>query len=74
MVRLGVEELGEDEFKRRSGAFDEAKKEVTQAGAGGKAHQKADDVDNPAEPQNQKPATTNQQLVNHLLTCAYQGT
>ncbi|HET9504211.1 MAG TPA: NAD(+) synthase [Hymenobacter sp.] len=74
MVRLGVEELGEDEFKRRSGAFDEAKKVVTQAGAGGKAHQKADDVDNPTEPENQKPETRNQQLVNHLLTCAYQGT
>ena len=74
MVRLGVEELGIDEFKRRSGAFDEAKKEVTQAGAGGAARQQATDVDDPSKAQNQKPATENQQLVNHLLTCAYQGT
>lgn len=74
MVRLGVEELGVDEFKRRSGAFDEAKKVVTQPGAGGTAQQRATDVDNPAEPENQKPKTENQQLVNHLLTCAYQGT
>jgi len=74
MVRLGVEELGVDEFKRRSGAFDEAKKVVTQPGAGGTAQQQATDVDNPAEPENQKPKTENQQLVNHLLTCAYQGT
>ncbi|MVN78449.1 NAD(+) synthase [Hymenobacter sp. HMF4947] len=74
MVRLGVAELGEEEFKWRSGAFEAAKTEVVQAGAGGAAHQQATDVDNPAEAENQKPITTNQQLVNHLLTCAYQGT
>ncbi|MDJ0365743.1 NAD(+) synthase [Hymenobacter sp. H14-R3] len=74
MVRLGVAELGEEEFKRRSGAFDEAKTEVVQTGAGGAAHQTAIDVDNAAETQNQKPDTANQALVNHLLTCAYQGT
>jgi NAD+ synthase (glutamine-hydrolysing) len=74
MVRLGVEELGEEEFKRRSGAFDEAKAVTVQAGAGGAAVQQADDVNNAAAPENQKPATANQQLVNHLLTCAYQGT
>jgi NAD+ synthase (glutamine-hydrolysing) len=74
MVRLGVEELGVEEFKRRSGAFDEAKKVVTQPGAGGTAQQQATDVDNPTEAENQKPVTINQQLVNHLLTCAYQGT
>jgi len=74
MVRLGVAELGEEEFKRRSGAFDEAKTEVVQTGAGGKATQQAVDVENQAAPENQKPTTTNQQLVNHLLTCAYQGT
>ena len=66
MVRLGVAELGLAEFKRRSGAFDDAKTEVTQAGAGGKATQVAQDVPNTE--------TSNQQLVNHLLTCAYQGT
>jgi NAD+ synthase (glutamine-hydrolysing) len=74
MVRLGVEELGEAEFKRRSGAFDEAKATTVQAGAGGAAVQQADDVNNATAPENQKPATANQVLVNHLLTCAYQGT
>ncbi|RZL16655.1 MAG: NAD(+) synthase [Hymenobacter sp.] len=74
MVRLGVAELGEEEFKRRSGAFDEAKTSVVQTGGGGAARQEATDVDNAAEPENQKPATANQALVNHLLTCAYQGT
>jgi len=74
MVRLGVAELGEAEFKRRSGAFDEAKTAVVQTGAGGQATQQAVDVENQAAPANQKPTTTNQQLVNHLLTCAYQGT
>jgi NAD+ synthase (glutamine-hydrolysing) len=74
MVRLGVEELGVEEFKRRSGAFDTAKTATVQAGAGGAAAQQADDVNNSAAPENQKPTSTNQELVNHLLTCAYQGT
>jgi NAD+ synthase (glutamine-hydrolysing) len=74
MVRLGVEELGEEEFKRRSGAFEPAKAEVVHTGAGGAAQQQATDVDNPTKAENQKPQTTNQALVNHLLTCAYQGT
>ena len=68
MVRLGVEELGVEEFKRRSGCFPETAKVVTQEGAGGKAAQV---VESPA------PATGlrgNQQLVRQLLTCAYQGT
>ena len=68
MVRLGVEELGVEEFKRRSGCFPEIAKVVTQEGAGGKAAQV---VESPA------PATglnSNQQLVRQLLTCAYQGT
>ena len=39
MVRLGVEELGVAEFKRRSGAFDAAKTDVVQTGAGGAAEQ-----------------------------------
>ena len=69
MVRLGVEELGVEEFKRRSGAFDEAKKDVVQTGAGGPAEQV---VTEPAAPT--PPRTANQELVNHLLTCAYQGT
>ncbi|WP_223648653.1 NAD(+) synthase [Hymenobacter psoromatis] len=69
MVRLGVEELGVEEFKRRSGAFDEAKKDVVQTGAGGPAEQVV------VEPVAPTPSlTANQELVNHLLTCAYQGT
>ena len=69
MVRLGVEELGVAEFKRRSGAFDEAKKDVVQTGAGGPAEQV---VVEPVAPT--PPRTVNQALVSHLLTCAYQGT
>ncbi|MBF9222237.1 NAD(+) synthase [Hymenobacter ruricola] len=68
MVRLGVEELGLEEFKRRSGCFPAATETVKQEGAGGKAAQV---VETPA------PATAlndNQQLVQQLLTCAYQGT
>jgi NAD+ synthase (glutamine-hydrolysing) len=71
MVRLGVEELGLEEFKRRSGCFQEAKKDVVQTGAGGAAEQVV---------QEEKPSTrhqalsTNQDLVRQLLTCAYQGT
>ena len=68
MVRLGVAELGEAEFKRRSGAFDEAKTDVVQTGAGGPAEQQAEPA--PAQPQ----LTAQQQLVQQLLTCAYQGT
>ena len=69
MVRLGVEELGLEEFKRRSGCFLEARKDVVQAGAGGTAEQ----VIEPLATDN-KELTTNQQLVQQLLTCAYQGT
>jgi NAD+ synthase (glutamine-hydrolysing) len=71
MVRLGVEELGLDEFKRRSGCFEEAKKEVTQAGAGGAAQQVVQSEEPDTKPQ---ALSTNQELVRHLLTCAYQGT
>ncbi|MGI4834791.1 MAG: NAD(+) synthase [Janthinobacterium lividum] len=68
MVRLGVAELGEAEFKRRLGAFDPAKAAVVQTGAGGPAKQQTEP--NPTAPQ----LTANQQLVRQLLTCAYQGT
>jgi len=68
LVRLGVLELGEEEFKRRLGAFEPAKTEVVQTGAGGAAKQEAEP--NPSAPQ----LTVNQQLVRQLLTCAYQGT
>ncbi|OGX83886.1 NAD(+) synthase [Hymenobacter glacialis] len=70
MVRLGVLELGVEEFKRRSGCFPEGEKVVTQAGAGGTAEQVVQD----ASVGSQQPATANQQLVRQLLTCAYQGT
>jgi NAD+ synthase (glutamine-hydrolysing) len=69
MVRLGVEELGVEEFKRRSGCFTE-EKNVQQMGAGGNSAQQVED---PAA-KNQQPKTVNQQLTGHLLTCAYQGT
>ena len=71
MVRLGVAELGVDEFKRRSGAFETAKAEVVQTGAGGAA------VVTPRDPSGAVPEEfrgVNQELVRQLLTCAYQGT
>ena len=69
MVRLGVEELGLDEFKRRSGCFPAAAITVVQqAGAGGSAAQV---VETPAS---EGGLSTNQQLVQQLLACAYQGT
>ncbi len=77
MVRLGVEELGEEEFRRRSGAFETAKTAAVQTGAGGPTLQVADDV--PTEKQapedpNEQQETRNKKLVSRLLTCAYQGT
>ena len=73
MVRLGVAELGLDEFKRRSGCFAEALVAVQQ-GAGGAAAQTLQDT--PATQGAPAPSelSDNQQLVNALLTCAYQGT
>ncbi|MFD2718336.1 NAD(+) synthase [Hymenobacter monticola] len=68
MVRLGVEELGLDEFKRRSGCFPATAETVKQEGAGGKAEQV---VESPAP---ESTLSSNQQLVQQLLTCAYQGT
>lgn len=82
MVRLGVAELGLDEFKRRSGCFPAAGATVvTQEGAGGKAAQvveseglkssaSGEDVSSTFNPQ----FSTSQELVRQLLTCAYQGT
>jgi NAD+ synthase (glutamine-hydrolysing) len=68
MVRLGVEELGLDEFRRRSGCFPATEETVEQEGAGGKAAQV---VESPAP---ESALSDNQQLVQQLLTCAYQGT
>ena len=69
MVRLGVEELGLEEFRRRSGCFPTASATVVQqAGAGGSATQT---VETPAA---ESEMSTRQQLVQQLLTCAYQGT
>ena len=88
MVRLGVEELGLEEFKRRSGCFPAASATVVQqAGSGGVATQVVKN-EWPAERQNARggengnplptmapqPSTENQALVRQLLTCAYQGT
>ena len=70
MVRLGVAELGVEEFKRRIGVLDQAKNEVVQAGAGGAAYQEVQEPNT----KSQTPKTENQQLVGRLLTCAYQGT
>ncbi|UPL51276.1 NAD(+) synthase [Hymenobacter sublimis] len=71
MVRLGVAELGVELFKSRSGCFPETETVVQQEGAGGKAGQVVD-----ASPATTEASvlTVNQQLVQQLLTCAYQGT
>ena len=83
MVRLGVEELGVEEFKRRSGCFPAASETVVrQAGAGGSAKQTVENLAATTEvtptAETSAAATpaldTNQQLVRQLLTCAYQGT
>ena len=71
LVRLGVAELGEAEFRRRLGAFAPARAAVVQMGAGGPALQEATDA--PGEDDTQ-PETSQQELVGQLLTCAYQGT
>ncbi|WP_035564212.1 NAD(+) synthase [Hymenobacter sp. IS2118] len=71
MVRLGVEELGMESFKRRSGCFPEVEKVVLQTGAGGAAAQVVDAAPATSEA---SVLTDNQQLVRQLLTCAYQGT
>ena len=83
MVRLGVEELGVEEFKRRSGCFPVASETVVrQAGAGGSVKQTVENLAATTEvtptAETSAAATpalnTNQQLVWQLLTCAYQGT
>ena len=89
MVRLGVEELGVEEFKRRSGCFPVASETVVQqAGAGGVAKQVVQNISgnglkskrqalkgsNGFLPFNAQLLTENQQLVRQLLACAYQGT
>ena len=88
MVRLGVEELGLEEFKRRSGCFPAASATVVQqAGGGGVANQvvknewpaerqdaRGGENGNPLPTMGPQPSTENQALVRQLLTCAYQGT
>ncbi|MBC6988254.1 NAD(+) synthase [Hymenobacter sp. BT491] len=69
MVRLGVAELGVEEFKRRSGCFSAVEKVVAQVGAGGPAPQQVETA-----PATEEDPTDNWQLVRRLLTCAYQGT
>ncbi len=71
MVRLGVEELGVELFKQRSGCFPAAPETVmVQAGAGGAATQVVETTGAPTS----VATTVQQQLVQQLLTCAYQGT
>jgi NAD+ synthase (glutamine-hydrolysing) len=73
MVRLGVEELGVEEFKRRSGCFPAPTETVVQQqGAGGPATQVVETTGAATAPAAVK--TVNQELVQQLLTCAYQGT
>ena len=88
MVRLGVEELGLEDFKRRSGCFPAASATVVQqAGGGGVANQvvknewpaeredaRGGENGNPLPTMVPQPSTENQALVRQLLTCAYQGT
>ena len=89
MVRLGVEELGLQEFRRRSGCFPVAAETVvTQEGAGGMAAQvvvgnklkvKGEELKRSNDEAgiltfNAQLSTQNQELVRQLLTCAYQGT
>ncbi len=69
MVRLGVEELGLDEFKRRSGCFPPAAAGNEESGM---RNEELEDGKIPHSsfliPHSQK------ELVRQLLTCAYQGT
>ena len=86
MVRLGVAELGEEEFKQRLGAFDPAKTEVVQTGAGGAAKQevrelkviseelKSTDANGVSTFNSSLLTDAERLLVRQLLTCAYQGT
>ncbi len=70
MVRLGVEELGLEAFKRRSGCFEEIKNEELKIkNEEGKADAGTDDllIFNSS-------FLTEKALVGQLLTCAYQGT
>ena len=70
MVRLGVEELGVEEFKRRSGCFEKelkVKSDELKGNAGASAPSELLTFDSQF-------LTENQKLVRQLLTCAYQGT
>ncbi|GAA3987568.1 NAD(+) synthase [Hymenobacter antarcticus] len=70
MVRLGVAELGVEEFKRRSGCFAKelkVKSEELKANAEASALSEILTF-------NSQLLTENQELVRQLLTCAYQGT
>ena len=70
MVRLGVEELGMAEFKRRSGAFGELKVKSEELKVGSQKP----DAQAEVLTFNSQLLTENQELVRRLLTCAYQGT
>ncbi len=78
MVRLGVEELGLDEFRRRSGCFPAASTPPPCPLPGGEGEPTAPTALNAAagSPPHRGGAGggVNQQLVQQLLACAYQGT
>ena len=70
MVRLGVEELGVEEFKRRSGCFEKelkVKNDELKGNTGASEPSELLTFDSQF-------LTENQKLVRQLLTCAYQGT
>ena len=71
MVRLGVEELGEAEFLRRSGCFDPATTAPLPP-AGADATHTGPSAATPAT--NQALRAEHQALTSRLLTCVYQGT
>ncbi|AYA37233.1 NAD(+) synthase [Hymenobacter oligotrophus] len=87
MVRLGVQELGVEEFMRKAGNFsdDDIRVAVAQgqlpgaapieAAATSDAGTRVQAVSHPAEQvTGHERLTLNQQLTRRLLTCAYQGT
>ncbi|MCC2547970.1 NAD(+) synthase [Hymenobacter sp. BT175] len=72
MVRLGVAELGAEEFMRRAGSFTE--EEILRLSAPAPEPTAAGPKDASLEEPTGGQQTVNQQLTRRLLTCAYQGT
>ena len=75
MVRLGVEELGVEEFKRRSGCFEkELKVKSEELKVSSQVSSREPDAQAEILTSNFSLLTENKDLVRQLLTCAYQGT